>query len=163
MKNYIGPRSFKINAKNKAKVEKMLNKKTLPTLKKELQEVFNLFIRLRDTQYDKGQAFFICISCNQPKGLDQMNAGHFHPVGGNEAVRYDEDNVHGQCIYCNNFKHGNEKLYERNLIKKIGQKAFDNLEIRRHNRSKLMPFEVEYLISDYKKKVEELKSKRLKP
>lgn len=160
MKNYIGPRSFKVNSKNKEKIAKLLNKKTLPMLKKELQDVFNLFIRLRDTKYDKGQSYFICISCNNPKPLDQMNAGHFHPVGGNEAVRYDEDNTHGQCIACNLHKHGNERAYEKSLIRKIGKKAFDNLEIRRHNRSKLFAFELELLIQEYKNKIDSFKNER---
>lgn len=156
MKNYIGPRSLNY----KKKVEKALKVKSLPTLKKELQDVFNLFIRLRDTKYDKGQAYFICISCSQPKSIDQMHAGHYWPVGGNESIRYDEDNCHGQCIACNHFKHGNEKGYRHKLILKIGQDRFDLLEIKRHNRSKMMAFEIEYLIQYYKEKSAELKIKR---
>jgi hypothetical protein len=157
MKNYIGPKSLKAGSKNKDRIEKLLNKKSISTLKKELQDIFNLFIRLRDTKYDKGQSFFICISCGVPKALDQMNAGHYWSAGGHEAVRFDEDNVHGQCIACNLYQHSNEKKYRVNLIKKIGQKAFDVLELRAHNRSKMMHFEVEYLIQDYKEKVAELR------
>jgi 5-methylcytosine-specific restriction endonuclease McrA len=154
MKSYIGPKTLNY----KQKVDKALKKKkSLAVLKGELQDIFNLFIRLRDTQYSNGKAFFVCISCGKPKDIDQMHAGHYHPVGGNESVRYDEDNVHGQCIACNHFKHGNEKGYRPRLIKKIGQQRFDMLEIKRHNRSKLMPFEVEVLISEYKNKIEAIK------
>jgi hypothetical protein len=157
MRNYIGPKSLKVNFKNKEKIEKLLNKKTLPALKKELQTVFNTFIRLRDTQESQGKKFFVCISCGHPKELNQMNAGHYWAAGGHEAVRFDEDNVHGQCIHCNLYQHSNEKLYRVNLIKKIGQKAFDILEMRAHNKSKMFPFEVELLISEYKNKIESLK------
>lgn len=156
MKNFIG---FRKPGQNKKQVEKLLNKKSLATLKGDLQKVFNTYIRLRDTKYDKGTPYFICISCNQPKGLDQMNAGHFWPVGGHEAVRYDEDNVHGQCIHCNNFKAGSlvADPYTKNLINKIGRERFDNLSSKRFNKSKLFAFEVEFLIQHYKEKIEELK------
>jgi hypothetical protein len=158
-KNYIGPKSLKVNVKNKAKIDKMIDKKTLPALKKELQEAFNRFIRLRDTKYDNNQAFFICISCNHPKAIDQMNAGHYWPVGGHEAVRFDEDNVHGQCIKCNNFDSNGvvTKRYTVNLVKKIGQQRYDSLAARRFNKSKLFVFEVELLIAEYKSKTEKLK------
>lgn len=156
MAQFIG---IKRIGQNKKALEKLAGKKSIATLKKELQEVFNLYIRLRDTKNDKGQPYFICISCNQPKGLDQMNAGHFWPVGGHEAVRYDEDNVHGQCIYCNNFaSNGLVTLnYEKNLQKKIGSGRFLTLANRRFNKSKMMAFEIEYLISEYKEKVKLLK------
>jgi hypothetical protein len=161
MKNFIGYKSLKVNAKNKAKIDKLLDKApSLATLKNELQKVFNTFIRTRDTKYDKGQPYFICISCNQPKGLDQMNAGHYWPVGGHEAVRFDEDNVHGQCIHCNNFASNGmvTMKYAGNLLLKIGKERYNALALRRFNKSKLMRFELEYLIEDYKKKTKEIKN-----
>lgn len=158
MNNYIGPK----NLNYKKQVEKALKKKSVSTLKVELQKVFNTYIRLRDTEYDKGKAFFVCVSCDTPKDLDQMHAGHFWSVGGNEAVRFDEDNCHAQCIRCNMHLHGNLLEYRVKLIRKIGQQRFDTLEIRRHNRSKMMAFEIEVLIDDYKSKIERLKSNPLK-
>lgn len=156
MKNFIG---FRKPGQNKKQVEKLLNKKSLSTLKGDLQKVFNQYIRLRDTIYDKGTPYFVCISCRQPKGLDQMHAGHFWPVGGHEAVRFDEDNVHGQCEYCNTFKHGNLVQYTPNIIKKIGHARFEALSYRRLNKSKMMAFEVELLIQQYKDKIEKLKGR----
>jgi hypothetical protein len=157
MNNFIG---FRKPGQNKKQVEKLLQKKSLATLKGELQKVFNTYIRMRDTLYDKSTAYFICISCNQPKGLDQMNAGHFWPVGGHEAVRFDEDNVHGQCIYCNNFaSNGVVTLkYESNLRKKIGAGRFIALANRRFNKSKMMAFEIELLIQDYNDKISKLRT-----
>jgi hypothetical protein len=161
MKNYIGPKSFKVNSKNKEKIAKLLNKKkSVPVLQKELQTLYNLFVRLRDTLYDKGKAYFICISCQQPKGTDQMHCGHFFSVGGHSSVRYDEFNGNGQCIYCNTYQHGNLLKYKENLIKKIGQSNFNILEIRAHNRSKMMAFELELLIQEYKNKIDSLKKER---
>src|SRR5688572_21842229 len=113
MKNYIGPKTFKVGIDNKKKIERLLEKKGLSALKNDLQKVFNTFIRLRDTQTGliHGTKYFVCISCGESKELSEMHAGHYWPAGGHEAVRFDEDNVHGQCRHCNYFKHGNEKGY----------------------------------------------------
>ena len=156
MKNFIGIK--KIGANKKA-LEKLTKQKSLSTLKGELQKVFNEYIRRRDTLYDKGKAYFDCISCSYPKDLDEMHAGHFFSVGGHEAVRFDEDNVHGQCRRCNYFLSGNPLPYKVNLIKKIGEASFKRLELRSHNLSKMARFEVELLIQQYKDKIEYLKKK----
>jgi 5-methylcytosine-specific restriction endonuclease McrA len=153
MKGYIGPKT-----KNyKKTVEKVFKKPSLSTLKGELQKVFNEFIRKRDTVYMNGLPCFTCISCGILKPVEgHMHAGHFWPVGGNEAVRFDEDNCHGQCLACNHFKHGNLSHYGPNLEKKIGKEKFKMLAIKRLNRSKMMAFEVEYLIEEYKTKIKSL-------
>jgi hypothetical protein len=125
----------------------MKKQKTLSALKKDLDKVFNKFIRERDLLPD---LTFDCISCHENKPIGQMHAGHFYAAGNFSAVRWDEDNVHGQCIKCNTFLHGNLLEYRKNLIEKIGQKRFDRLEIRRHNESKMQRFEVQALINKYK-------------
>jgi hypothetical protein len=118
------------------------------------QKVFNEFIRLRDQK----DGFFTCISCQVSKPIAQMNAGHYWSVGGHTAVRFDEDNCHGQCIACNKFKHGNLINYTLNLIKKIGQARYDKLEQKRFNKSKMMVFEVQLLTDLYREKVKTLKN-----
>jgi hypothetical protein len=79
-----------------------------------------------------------------------MNAGHFYSAGQFSAIRWDEDNVHGQCIACNNFKHGNLLAYREGLLAKIGEKRLQRLEIRRHNESKLDRGTLLILIDKYK-------------
>lgn len=137
------------------KMKKQINGKSLPKLKKELQEIFNKFIRLRDQK----NGVFRCISCHKFKKVDQMNAGHFHPVGSNEAVRYDETNVNGQCINCNLHNHSNPLGYREGLIRKYGGKIIDLLEVKRHNKSKMGKFEHELLIKEYTQKVKDLERK----
>ena len=154
--SFIGIRKIS----NKKALEKLTKQKSLSTLLNDLQKVFNAYIRERDTKYDKGQAYFVCISCQQPKGLEQMHCGHFFSVGGHPATRFDEDNGHGQCAYCNTYQHGNLVPYKTNLIKKIGGERFRVLEIRSQNRSKMMAFEVNLLIKEYKRKIEELKKNK---
>lgn len=133
---------------------KLPTEKSLAKMKKDLDEVFNSFIRKRDAV----GAFFVCISCNHPKPLSQMNAGHFHPAGNNQAIRWDERNVNGQCIQCNLHKHGNFEGYQKGMKKKYGQSVIDELEIKRFNQSKMFKFEVSLLIHQYKTKLKNLKN-----
>ncbi len=85
-----------------------------------------------------------------------MNAGHFFAAGNNEAVRFDEVNVNGQCIRCNKFLHGNLLEYRKGLIQKYGENALKVLELKRHNLSKMHKFEIQYMIDLYTKKIKEL-------
>jgi 5-methylcytosine-specific restriction endonuclease McrA len=151
---------FGIYSKKKPKkLSKLPKEKTLPALKKDLDKVFNAYIRRRDTIYSEGRSFFICISCTEPKTTDQMHAGHFHSAGHNEAVRWDERNVNGQCIKCNTYLHGNFGGYLKGMVKKWGQNVVDSLELKRHNKSKMFKFELELLIKEYKTKLDKLPCK----
>lgn len=99
------------------KVQKY-NKRSLPWLLTKATELFNAFIRCRDA----GQK---CISCGNYSALQ---AGHFYSAGHYPALRYLEDNVHGQCEHCNYFVHGNLLEYRKNLIKKIGEERVKKLD-----------------------------------
>ena len=68
-----------------------MNNKNTKQLKDKLVKLFHKFIRERDK--DKP-----CISCGQ---YTTLQAGHFYSGGHYSALRFDEDNVHGQCLRCN--------------------------------------------------------------
>ena len=101
----------------------MAKKKTTAKLKQDLQKLFNKFIRERDSDGIR----FTCISCGETKPVDQMNAGHFFAVGGYDGLRFDEDNVHGECAYCNCWNESHLIKYTINLQGKIGLKRFNEL------------------------------------
>lgn len=89
-----------------------------------------------------------------------MDAGHYYSTGYYDGLRYDEDNCHGQCRACNTFLHGNLIEYQENLIKKIGIERFEKLKIRagyyKRYGNKFSRYELQMLISLYKKKIAEL-------
>src|SRR5688500_10309938 len=95
---------------------KKYDNRSISQLIKIAEKHFNAYIRKRD---DQG-GYFTCISCGVPKKLDQMNAGHYMSAGHNGIVRFNEDNVHGQCVKCNMYEHGNLIRYRENLVRKIG-------------------------------------------
>jgi len=107
-----------------AKTIQKYKSKSVSSLIKIATRHFNKFIRLRDSDDDS----FVCISCNQHKRLTQLHAGHFYPAHNNNSVRFDEDNVHSQCIKCNTYLHGNLANYKDNLFKKIGKERFQKLQ-----------------------------------
>ena len=111
---------------------------TIPKLTAKAQKVFNAYIRQRDSQ----DGYFTCISCGQVKDTSQLNAGHFAPVKGGSALRFDEFNVNGECISCNGFDEFHLIGYRRNLINKIGEGAVLYLEqnaklVKRWSRTEL--------------------------
>ncbi len=102
--------------------------KTKPQLTKELQKVFNAYIRQRD--YGNN-----CISCDKTIDWESStstggvcDAGHYLSVGSRVHLRFNEDNVHAQCKYCNNYLAGNPASYRVGLIKKIGLDRVKALE-----------------------------------
>lgn len=101
----------------------MTKKKTTSKLKQDLQVLFNKYIRQRDSKDGK----FTCISCGETKPVDQMNAGHFFNVRNYDGLRFDEDNVHGECAYCNCWNESHLVGYTLNLQNKIGLKRFNEL------------------------------------
>lgn len=111
------------------------------------QQVFNKWIRLRDQEQG-------CISCGNPLG-SKYDAGHFWSAGGHSSVRFNENNVHAQCVSCNQHKHGNLLPYREALIKKIGHDGYGWLETFAHETRKWDKEELKELIALYKKKIKD--------
>jgi len=106
---------------------------------KDLEAVFNAFIRERDKNLP-------CISCDALKGTYKY-------------LRFNEDNVHGQCWFnCNKNQHGNINEYRIRLIKKIGLERVEKLDNDRHKRLELTIPELIELKVVYKEKLRKLKN-----
>lgn len=111
----------------------------IPKLIKKAQEVFNRWIRQRDQ--DKG-----CISC----GGEVHHAGHYLSAGHHGHLRFNEVNVNGQCLRCNNFLHGNLINYRQGLVKKYGEEKVLMLEAKARQTKKWSRVELEAIIQVYK-------------
>lgn len=118
---------------------------TLSDWKKKVQTVFNKFIRLRDI--NKG-----CVSCGVSLQNRKFDAGHFYPST-YEGLRFNEFNVHGQCVPCNREKHGNIHEYRKRILTRITQEDLDWLDANRNIKLKLSKNELEDLFIHYTKKV----------
>lgn len=81
--------------------------------------VFHAYIRKRDSKNG-------CISCGYPI---VHHAGHFHPAGKHNNLRFHEDNIHGQCVTCNIYLDGNLINYRSRLLKKIGAERLSIIDM----------------------------------
>jgi hypothetical protein len=86
----------------------------------EAQSAFNAFVRARD-------AHLPCVSCGRYHE-GSWDAGHWLTTGARPELRFDEQNVHRQCVPCNRHLHGNTVLYRLELLRRIGPAAVERLE-----------------------------------
>jgi hypothetical protein len=120
--------------------------KTTSDWMKEAQKVFNQYIRLRDKHKP-------CVSCDSKLGV-KFDAGHYFSSG-HKAVTFDEDNVHGQCVACNQYKHGNLLNYQIGIEKRIGADRLLTLHEKAYQTRKYSADELQQLIKTYKQKIKD--------
>ena len=130
----------------KAKVKEVKEKiKSKSDYLRELQTLFNKFIRLRDK--DKP-----CISCGREiKGV--RHASHYLSVGGHPSVRFNEDNVWVSCYKCNVWLSGNQLEYRKRLIEQIGIERVELVESFANKPRHYSISEIQELKDVYKKKI----------
>jgi hypothetical protein len=127
-------------------------------LVRRLDEVFSMYIRLRDSRA-LGFRYFKCISCGKIKPFEMMDCGHYFSRT-HMATRFSEDNAHGECSYCNRFCADHLVGYHDNLVKKIGQERYNRL-VWQHNEAKhWTDFELEEMIKRYKLEIKRLKGEK---
>jgi len=136
----------KWSKKKKAKKEEL---KTVSDLMKEVQVVCNAFIRERDK--NKG-----CISC----GCDlssKFDAGHYFSSFGHKNITFNLDNIHAQCVACNQYKHGNLIQYQIGIQKRIGAERLLKLHELAHKEYKPTRDELRKLKKKFQEKLAALK------
>ena len=99
--------------------KKKQKKKSISSLRKRAERVFNLWIRLRNAD-DNG--YVRCVTCGKVDHYTQMNAGHFE-----HGLDWVEDNMHAQCVRCNKWLHGNEARYALFMIDTYGRERTEEL------------------------------------
>jgi len=138
---------FSEEVKNKEwKAKKKLLKEelqTIPELIKIAQKHFNDFIRLRDKDAN-------CVSCDKPL-TKKFDAGHYFNTSYSN-VRFNEYNVHSQCVNCNKHKHGNLLEYQIGIEKRVGGIELFELHQQAHIKKEWTKSELKEIINIYKKK-----------
>lgn len=115
-----------------------------------LQKDFNTFVRYRDLGKE-------CISCNTIlKDIRDYHAGHFYDTKC-EILRFDEYNVHGQCIQCNKHFHGNLIKYRIKIADRIGEYNLAYLDNQSENRLKFSILEIKSMHEEVKKRLKIIK------
>lgn len=76
------------------------------------------------------------------------------------STRFDEDNCHAECRFCNRFSADHIIGYRENLVKKIGEQRFALLEVKARESKKWSHFELEQLAKYYRARVEMLSKEK---
>ena len=133
---------IQIKKAQKEKREGRIKLLTVQNYVKKAQKVFNTWIRQRDKDNP-------CISCRNSL-KEKFDAGHFWNANNHWNVRFDERNVHGQCVKCNQHLHGNLLEYRKQLEFYYGERWLTELEQEARKTRKFTIEELKEIIEKYK-------------
>jgi hypothetical protein len=125
----------------------------IKTLKTKLDNIFSLYIRLREATDEGLVQCFTCGNVNNYKV--GMQNGHFMSRQF-MATRYDEQNCQVQCVGCNMFKSGEQFKFSLALDYKYGKGTAEELLHKSRQINKMSSKDFEEKISYYKSLVEKL-------
>ena len=131
--------------------------KTISKLKKELDTIFSLYIRLREAT-DEGMVQ--CFTCGKVSHYKSgMQNGHFQSRK-HLSTRWSETNCQVQCVGCNMFKAGEQYKFSIALDSKYGEGTAEELELLARTIMKVSRIDYEEKISYYKDLVEKIKKEK---
>lgn len=101
-------------------------------LKKKLDTIFSIYIRLKYADEDLNVQ---CFTCDRIYPYKKMQNAHFWGRT-HLSTRWDEENCYPGCYGCNVAKNGNYIEYTLRLQKHLGEQAFEALEQRKNQTFK---------------------------
>jgi hypothetical protein len=117
------------------KKRKTKKTKSLGALKKDLWELFSLYIKLT---HSADGIWNRCFTCDKPIqiGTSDNHGGHWLSKGAYPAHYFNENNVRPQCLRCNCHYGGMAPVFERHLKDEIGPDAVEEMYATRHESVK---------------------------
>ena len=107
----------KEQVKEKKKLKREKKRESISSLTKELDRVFSLFIRMRDSNSEGiGQ----CITCDKVLHYKDGHCGHFRSRK-YMSTRWNPFNCNLQCPTCNLYNNGEEFIHGLKIDEKFGQ------------------------------------------
>ena len=89
---------------------------------------------------------------------DRCDAGHYFSTS-HKNVTFNENNVHGQCVFCNQHQHGNLLNYQIGIEKRIGGEELIKLHEEAHKIRKYTREELKDIIEIYKQKKKDVSNR----
>ena len=134
--------------KKKAKTPQQLRKEALATLQK--------LVRLKAAD-DKG--YCTCVTCGVVKRWNEgIQGGHFIPKGSSSYWSLEEENIHPQCMSCNQFgmKHGDAaQRYTIYMQEMYGKDFVDQMLADAKKPKKLYSADYRDMIEEWKDQIKE--------
>lgn len=131
-------------------------KRKKQTLEDKLDEIYSIYIRLRDAD---NNGIIHCYCCGYPVHWKSAQAMHFCNRR-HINTRWFEKNVHGGCVACNMYNGGNLKAYENHLKSDYGDSIVEVLTIMKNTITKYSDDELKGLIIHYRNDVNKLKKEK---
>ena len=129
------------------------NTKSLGYLLTSTKNACHTFIKLRD----KGKP---CVSCGNPWNPDHQ-AGHWKKAELFSTIKFNENNIHNQCVGCNIHKDGNVQEYDLRVHLRIGEDGKQEIE-RLAAMDKKVDFSWDRIELEKTRKYYQAKTKELK-
>ena len=133
----------------KKKTERKSKYNNIKIAKKYAWEALSLYVRTRDK--------FKCFTCDFVGNRNNIDAGHYIPAT-HSYLRFNENNVHAQCTFCNKGLEGNRVVYRPRMIEKYGLEFVEKLEESRFTVDKKTINDYNQIEIFYKSELEKLNS-----
>ena len=119
---------------------------------KQAKEWFSRLVRLKGCLNTTGSPEYgVCFTCGETFSFSELHCGHYISGRGN-AVFFEENNSHSQCMICNTVKGGNLKVYREKMIDKYGLEEVERLESLRHTVQRITQAKFEAIFRSCKRK-----------
>ena len=105
--------------------------KQAENFKKDRDKLNYLLVNVRNSCHEyirKRDEFKPCISCGVSYNTN-FQAGHFFKAELFSNLKFNENNIHGQCQKCNLLKEGNESGYRVGLMQRYGKEFLNDLNV----------------------------------
>jgi 5-methylcytosine-specific restriction endonuclease McrA len=114
---------------------------------KKLDAVFSKYIRLRDADTE---GYCRCSTCGEVHHWTKIQAGHFISRK-HYATRWNEENVHAQCVACNVFRYGEQYKFSLYLGDKLSKELLEKSRLI----AKFTDIEIKEMIDDYNDRIKQ--------
>ncbi len=130
-------------------------KGTLSRAKKDCWDAFSLLTKLErspDGEWNK------CYTCDKDIkiGTSDDQGGHLFPKRAYPVHYFHENGVRPQCYRCNINMEGNRNVFIKRMIEEIGQEAYDEMYVHRHDKVKITKKEYEEMTRQYKDRIRQI-------
>lgn len=131
-----------------------MKKPKITNLKRTADRLFSEIIRrsVVDNYYSTAQ----CVTCEEWDDWQNMDCGHYESRRHNNT-RYDKRNCAPQCHRCNRFEEGRKYEFGKYLVEKYGESIIDELRRLAYTNKKFTVGELQEMIKQFKKELEDLK------
>ena len=130
----------------------MAKKPTITKARSKAWDAMSQYIR----QKDAVDGYSKCVTCGNVNHYKKHHAGHFIPQSQGNAVRFEENNVHVQCLRCNVHLGSNGPEYYTFMLDTYGQEEIDRLRALSNTTVKYTIADLQELEQKFKQKLEDL-------